>query len=677
MNPPQAAHTMDECDLLMKGGVTSGIVYPRLVERLARDYHFRNIGGTSAGAIAAAAAAAAELGRQSNACPDAFSRLGQLPDWLGTQVRGRSRLLRLFQPAARLRRHFEFALSLLTWRGGANAIALAAAKLLAPVLLGCLVFAAVGAMHLLAAAPWSQSWKWALATALPMALMAAAWQRFALRYENGEWLDRHPSASAPADWLGAFAFLAAMGAVVSHAWLAGPAMPVPALIRSLGSGVLAAGALGVWSAWAAMRHVAAGIRDNHFGACSGLTEKTEAEEALTDWLERYLASLGGIAAEAPLCFAHLWTASSQALDPAVEHDCDRDKRRIHLEMVTTALSQHTAYAIPFRTNAGTFYFSPSEWRRLFPKNVVDWLVGCHGDDGQPHPDTGEMLIPLARDGRLPVIVGVRMSLSFPMLLSAVPLFAVDFTDRDGDRGRIKRVWFSDGGIASNLPLQAFDALLPVRPVFTINLKEVHPAHPIGKDQEAASQRVFLPENNSQGVGRYWKPFDEKGDFAVVHFLGAIVSTMQRWRDEILFPYAAYRDRIAQISLRDDEGGLNLAMSSEQIRDLAASGEAAGEKFYRRFHSAAGGNGWANHQRLALLNLLGGMEIFTSTLHTAPQQAAWLDALQNSQLKKGTVQTAHKLLHDLAAIGAGFNTPQTQLACHAGKPRPQLRLTPDL
>ena len=51
-----------ECDLIMKGGITSGVVYPRAVLELHRNYDFRCIGGASAGAIAAAATAAAQLG---------------------------------------------------------------------------------------------------------------------------------------------------------------------------------------------------------------------------------------------------------------------------------------------------------------------------------------------------------------------------------------------------------------------------------------------------------------------------------------------------------------------------------------------------------------------------------------------------------------------------------------
>ena len=52
------------CDLVMKGGLTSGIVYPSAIVELAKKYQFKSIAGSSAGAIAAAATAAAEFRRQ-------------------------------------------------------------------------------------------------------------------------------------------------------------------------------------------------------------------------------------------------------------------------------------------------------------------------------------------------------------------------------------------------------------------------------------------------------------------------------------------------------------------------------------------------------------------------------------------------------------------------------------
>ena len=55
---------LKKCDIVMKGGITSGIVYPALVCKLAERYQFKSIGGTSAGAIAASLTAAAEYARR-------------------------------------------------------------------------------------------------------------------------------------------------------------------------------------------------------------------------------------------------------------------------------------------------------------------------------------------------------------------------------------------------------------------------------------------------------------------------------------------------------------------------------------------------------------------------------------------------------------------------------------
>jgi predicted acylesterase/phospholipase RssA len=52
---------LPQCDIVMKGGVTRGVVYPAAVAAIAKRFRFRSIGGTSAGAIAAVVTAAAEL----------------------------------------------------------------------------------------------------------------------------------------------------------------------------------------------------------------------------------------------------------------------------------------------------------------------------------------------------------------------------------------------------------------------------------------------------------------------------------------------------------------------------------------------------------------------------------------------------------------------------------------
>ena len=88
-NTGRSAPFVTECDLVMKGGITSGVVYPLAIVEIAKAFRLRSIGGTSAGAIAAAAAAAAELGRQRHIAgelksdPDGFGQLAGLPAFLG------------------------------------------------------------------------------------------------------------------------------------------------------------------------------------------------------------------------------------------------------------------------------------------------------------------------------------------------------------------------------------------------------------------------------------------------------------------------------------------------------------------------------------------------------------------------------------------------------------------
>jgi len=86
------------CDLVMKGGVTSGVVYPAAVYEISRIFDIRSIGGTSAGAIAAAVTAAAQYRRvRDNGKPTAeagYDRVKAIPTWLSQD----HRLFRLFKP---------------------------------------------------------------------------------------------------------------------------------------------------------------------------------------------------------------------------------------------------------------------------------------------------------------------------------------------------------------------------------------------------------------------------------------------------------------------------------------------------------------------------------------------------------------------------------------------------
>ena len=115
------------CDLVMKGGVTSGIVYPRLVTRLARRYRFVRIGGSSAGAIAAAFTAAAEYERRERAAgraprsdgPTGFALLDGVPEELAGGLGA------LFAPRRGLGHHLAALLAFVDGQGAGRYLAVA------------------------------------------------------------------------------------------------------------------------------------------------------------------------------------------------------------------------------------------------------------------------------------------------------------------------------------------------------------------------------------------------------------------------------------------------------------------------------------------------------------------------------------------------------------------------
>lgn len=648
------ADDVSHCDLVMKGGVTSGVIYPRLVAALADRYRFKNIGGTSAGAIAAGASAAAELGRQRGHV-GAFDQLAKLPEELGAEVAadrrqpGRSRLFTLFQPVPALRRHFDVL---------SRALGKSRGQAVAAVVGGMLTVHARAALGVAAGG------------------LLLAWPALHLLIDG-------TGASPGLRWLAAVA-------VVGIAALT------------------AAAAVGATAALF-VRGLARGLRDNGYGLCSGLTQPDQGgRTALTDWLHGYFNQLAGKSIDGPpLSFGDLWGP-----DPTT--------RRIHLEVITSAVSQQMVYSIPFRPGTPMFYYDPQEWSRLFPPAVMAALAApfAGGNDGPVIENAqGRELRPLPRHGELPVVVAVRMSLSFPLLLSAVPLYAVDWSRTANQRAqaqvraaetaearrqlrlRATRIWFSDGGIGSNMPLHLFDAMLPRHPTFAVSLKPPHPDHGI-QPAVAGNEggRVYLPEDDRGGRLRYWPEPDlvpdweereaaarEKTPLAgLAGFLWSIVGTMQNWRDEILFPTPGFRDRIVQISQKPDEGGLNLTMASGTIAALADAGGLAAQRLIARFHplGAEGGAGWDDHRRARLTTFLGVMQPATLEVVAAGAPADWLALLKDDpRYRRSSAMRAEatRFLTGLQGLGAAVPLKQSgqprTLEVGSLKPIPQVRLVP--
>jgi predicted acylesterase/phospholipase RssA len=487
------------CDVVMKGGITSGVVFPAAIARLSTQFRFRNIGGTSAGAIAAAGAAAAEYRRATdNAHPEyGFARLGELGAWLGGRPDGRhSRLYHLFAPEPDVRRHFAV-LSAMLNRGTRRG----------RVLHG---------------------------------LLAAA-QRFPL---------------------GAIAGALPGIVVVAGAFGTAPANVIAVVVAGV---VAVAGAL-AGGAVAAAVSLCRRLPGHAFGLVNGHRESADANDppALTDWLHGYLQDIAGKDPASPLTFGDLDRIVFD--EPAGIHG-------INLTMMTTALSMGRPFSLPFDTEQ--FYFEPDEFARFFPQAVVDWLIANPGERTAENEARDDAMaafgyLPLPLRETLPVVVAARMSLSFPLLLSGIPLYRYAW-----ESGDIRKVLFSDGGICSNFPVHLFDAVLPGWPTFGINLREDLPA------DASASARAILP-----GRGKALPPEDyaiaDQGFAAMFTFASTIVRTMQNWRDNLQRAAPGFRDRVVTIRHTKEEGGLNLDMAPADIAAMTASGDLAARRLIEAF-----------------------------------------------------------------------------------------------
>lgn len=479
------------CDIVMKGGITSGVVYPLAAVQLAERYRFKNVGGTSAGAIAAAGVAAAEHGR-SRGSNDGFLELSRLPAWLGKHMTS------LFAPTPATAGLFGIVMSAARGSSGPAKARLA---------LG-------GAIN---ATPM-----FVLAGALPGAVLATA----VIATASG--------------------FTLVFGLVCAL------------LLAGLGLVIgLAAGL-----ARKAMR----GMPPNGFGLVSGYSEDPIGDvPPLTTWLADLIDRLAGRTGDA-LTFGDLWGTR----DPTAERD-------VNLEMMTTCLSQGRPYRLPFESDQ--FWFWPQEMRTLFPRRIVDQMVR----DARPDSRAAEFapLVPMPAAADLPVVVATRMSLSFPALISAVKLYAIDYSQAVADEDRHPEpCWFSDGGIASNFPVHLFDSPVPRWPTFAIDLRAV----PDGWElSDVERENVWMATDNDSKGDEWWTRWDDRGSFGqIAGFATAIFQTMQNWVDSTQSHVQGYRDRVVHIEHSKAEGGMNLAMSKETIAALSERGEWAGDLLRRRF-----------------------------------------------------------------------------------------------
>jgi hypothetical protein len=175
---------------------------------------------------------------------------------------------------------------------------------------------------------------------------------------------------------------------------------------------------------------------------------------------------------------------------------------------------------------------------------------------------------------LPVVVALRMSLSFPLLLSAIPLHPASTA---AAATPARKTWLIDGGVTSNFPVHFFDAWLPRRPTFGIDLRERAPRD---DTRPPDARDVVLPRTGEPSATR-WSDITDIGTF-----VRQVSEAALSWRDTAQAELPGYSDRVCQVFLRPDHGGLNLQMPPEAIAALIWLGREVGRRLIGQFDEAA-------------------------------------------------------------------------------------------
>jgi predicted acylesterase/phospholipase RssA len=621
-----------DCDVVMAGGVTSGIIYPGAIAVIARRYSFHSIGGTSVGAIAAAVTAAAEYGRRTGRNLNAFAGIHALAKSLGEQAHdGRSRLFHLFTPE-------ETTKPLLA--------------LVTPI------FGAGGPLRQIAGFLRFTLSAWQIASPVAIAMLAGIILVGALVF-GGHLI------------LSVIALIAAVSLVLA-VWL----------------GMLV---------FVLQRHWLRAWRVNGYGICTGnmapeFSKQADhaAFEGLTPWMHRVVQAAAGLELDdPPVTFGNLWNAPTSAGSSTTVED-PTAPRAIDLAMIASDISRNRMVQLPFLETPSPIYVETAILDQYFPPCIATWMkerAGVYDERIEKRED----VIRLPKPQDLPIVFGARVSLSFPVLLSALPLMTPDFAKGRSANGCVplRRVWFSDGGLTSNFPVYFFDSPIPSRPTFCLNLVDFDAEAPevetseIAVDQDGARGKAnansgsdarkaiaepraaertaenrpkLTPSGDPHPGDKVWNlismnkgnrfspasftAFDTAPGAGIVSFLKTLLNTARFCRDNQMLIAPGVRDRVVNIALRDDEGGLNLDMDSRMIADLDLRGRAAGLLIAARFDPKAKRDPetgeanteiFANHRWVRFRNFMAAFEDLTRRFATSRRKSDAAAEVRNESL----------------------------------------------
>ena len=420
------------------------------------------------------------------------------------------------------------------------------------------------------------------------------------------------------------------------------------------------------------------MAETGYGICSGMARHKSRSGretlAMCEWLHAQIQALAGLAPGEPLCFGDLWAASSRTAgrsraeafaelgaadeDPVQARRALRDgPRDVELVLVASDLNRGQSVQLPFLRDHGRFHFRKSDLGGLLPPEVVQWMV-AHAppidlEGIELHGVAPDDFCRLPPPEDLPILFGTRLSLSFPFLFRSVRLYIL--RRRQAGDDELAEVWLTDGGITSNFPLHLFDSPIPNRPTFCLNLLydadefvpepartrgwqagleesdeeaeagEAREAGAAGAAEAAApagggepEQLVYMLRTNYGRVSPYTRLASGGGFGGLVRYAFRVFDTARTWGDNQLLDVPGYRDRIVHIRMRTGEGGFSYDMAPQQIIDIQARGQRAGEVIARRFLPDAKDDplhpgeslvlNWANHRMARFRSYLAGLEL---------------------------------------------------------------------
>lgn len=624
--PPRRSRLLD-CDLVMKGGITSGVIYPKAVVRVAREYQVRSVGGTSVGAIAAALVAAAEYERQRQDAPatvwsDNLDRAlsadlaGEPIDGPAQPMLGRTgygalygipadignNLMAKFQPMPETRSLFHYVFSWMRKFETPVGKAVSAALLglwwprVLTVVAGLLVFGGIRLLDPTGEGRFSLVAGSLVTIAvivgirffgprvrIPLAAVVAIALLVSLLLARGIW-----SLAFERSW----AVFSGMGASVSLAdawdelvanWDSVLVDVVPWVV-----GFWVAGAA-LYLAWAVLRV----LPRHRYGLCTGLGD----DDAITNWLHASLNRVAGLDRGA-LMFGDL-------ARPRGEPDDTGAERRVRLAMIATDIRRGVPLLLPDALTPDTladgryangYLFAPAAFRAFFPEEVVRAMM----EGGKPD---GAGRYPFPPQDRIPVLVTARMSMSFPILFCAVPVVYCDSAGEAWD------TWISDGGIVSNFPSNLFDQPLPPWPTFGLDLIDVDDEMDDTPPNRQYMCRWLTPDRPYSHSSAPENPerLPTQGIVTVQGFLTGAVNAARGWIDNSQKRLPGFAERIVALNIYPGEGGLNLTMEHEKIERLARRGLLGVDHLLRDWDPDRERSQWRYHRWVRMRTLMRELE----------------------------------------------------------------------